>query len=516
MKKIFLVWMAGTILLLNACSKNDSTAEPTPENKDLTILGLVDFVAEFPITATGGWTVEIPADADWLEVDKKIGTGDATLQFKCTKASTGTALQAVVKVILNGRIIHLTVKQEAFYTSAGTSMFGGESYDDIGKILPTADGGYIMVGATASRTGLFNGNPDPGMTEAFAIKFNEAGTVVWKKFYGGNRNDEFSGIAPTKDGGFVIVGRSASNTGAFAGNKGGPDIWVQKIDKDGNPGWMRLFGSTDQDSGGDVLVLDDETIIVSGVGGGNNHDFASTHGGDGDVWIACLDKDGNTKWKKCYGGSDYESGRVKLIPSSDGNFIFSAFTQSTDGDLEGVTGGGEQDGWLCKIDDHSNVLWSKKIGGSGDDVIVAMIPTDDGGALIAGGAGTGNFYGATITDNRDGFVMKVNGEGVRQWSTTVNEGANESFLSLTRYKGNSIAIAGSHYSEAGLDGLLCFMDGTGKKLWTRKIAGNNTDVINNIITLKNNSVVGAGYSTSTGGDIPKNEGDFDIFFHNFR
>lgn len=518
MKKIFIVLMAGTVLLMNACKKDDEHVPQTqePENKELSIPGLVDFTTELTIRSTGAWTVEIPAGVDWLDVDKKSGSGDAVLKFKCTKASTGKILQTVVKVNANGKLISISVTLDPFYNSPVTSMFAGDSYDEINKILATADGGYLVVGTTGSHTGEFTGNPDPNMMEAFVVKFDKVGEVQWKKFFGGNRNDEFSGAAATIDGGYILLGRTASNTGTFDGNKGGRDIWVQKIKANGDAEWMKLFGSTDDESGGDPLVLANGDIYISGVGGGNDGDFSSTHGGEGDIFIACLDKDGNTKWKKCYGGSKYESGRIKLIPATDGNIIFCGFTQSTNGDLQGNTIGGDQDGWICKIDAEGVVKWSKTYGGTGEDVIVSIKGAEDGSVIATGSADHGTFYGTEVQGDGDAFVLKINPEGTRQWSTLVDEGGDESFYQSTSYKGNSIVAVGSIITESGMDALLCFIDGTGKKLWTKKIGGSNLDLINNIATLKNNTVVCGGSSTSNDGQIPQNFGDFDAFFHIFN
>ena len=85
-----------------------------------------------------------------------------------------------------------------------------------------------------------------------------------------------------------------------------------------------------------------------------------------------LDRCGNIIWKKTMGGTGYESAR-DVIETANG-FLILGETNSTDGDV--VAGfGGTKDIWLLQLDFNGNLVWQKRLGGTGLDIgnqIVAL------------------------------------------------------------------------------------------------------------------------------------------------
>lgn len=62
------------------------------------------------------------------------------------------------------------------------------------------------------------------------------GEILWQKTYGGTSYDKASGITPTSDGGFLILG----STSSFG--KGNYDILLIKIDATGEEIWKKTYG----------------------------------------------------------------------------------------------------------------------------------------------------------------------------------------------------------------------------------------------------------------------------------
>jgi hypothetical protein len=60
--------------------------------------------------------------------------------------------------------------------------------------------------------------------------------LEWQKVYGGTYFDDFSAIHETADGGFILGGRSDS------GIDGNYDLWIIRLDTDGNLLWEQSFG----------------------------------------------------------------------------------------------------------------------------------------------------------------------------------------------------------------------------------------------------------------------------------
>lgn len=83
--------------------------------------------------------------------------------------------------------------------------YGGHLYEDARAIVPTLDGGFVMTGLT------LNG-PDPA-GDMYLTKINAAGAVVWTRHYGRPTEDGGNDLLPTSDGGYLIIGHTAFTYG---------------------------------------------------------------------------------------------------------------------------------------------------------------------------------------------------------------------------------------------------------------------------------------------------------------
>ncbi|MEM0356520.1 MAG: hypothetical protein QW465_02085, partial [Candidatus Anstonellales archaeon] len=125
-------------------------------------------------------------------------------------------------------------------------------YDDRGySIIKSDDGGYVIVGRS-----------DQGTNEedVWVIKIDENGDHVWNRtFHGGYGWDEGHSIVKSDDGGYVIVG------GSYQGTTNGEDVWVIKIDENGNHVWNRTFdGGYGWDRGYSIIKSDDGGYVIVG------------------------------------------------------------------------------------------------------------------------------------------------------------------------------------------------------------------------------------------------------------
>jgi hypothetical protein len=124
--------------------------------------------------------------------------------------------------------------------------------------------------------------------------------IEWQRSFGGSNIEFYPTIKQTADGGYYFAGLSHS---CVSGNKtspgitvGGPDIWVVRLDRDGNKLWEQtLGGNRSEDSGVCLQPTRDGGFIVaatspSGVSG--NKTVASF--GDVDFWIIKLGPDALT------------------------------------------------------------------------------------------------------------------------------------------------------------------------------------------------------------------------------
>jgi hypothetical protein len=259
------------------------------------------------------------------------------------------------------------------------------------RIIPAIGGGYLAVGTTIA-TDIPGGK---GGQDAWAVKYDEEGLIVWKKAFGGTAADLFSGVRQTLDGkGYVFYGRTSSNDGDVSGNHGSWDAWVVCTDDTGRIIWQHCYGGAGSDGiyalsdvrGGSRQVLleplDKGGFILSAPMISTDGDVSGIHGLR-DLWVARLDDTGAIKWSKCYGGSgnDYCTGKINVMP--DGGFVIGGGTESNDGDVTGYQGAG--DFWIIKLDSVGTLEWQKTMGGSGiERGYAGACLAPDGGYVLAG------------------------------------------------------------------------------------------------------------------------------------
>lgn len=222
-------------------------------------------------------------------------------------------------------------------------LLGGSLTDLLNSVTTTSDGGYIVTGSTYSNDGDVSGNH--GDRDGWVIKLNSTGNIVWKKLYGGTALDDLGSIIATSDGNYIIVGATQSNNGDVSGNHGFYDGWIIKIDGNGNIIWKKVMGGSGLDGFNSALINSQNELVVIGETQSNDGDVSGFKGGE-DVWIVKLDANGNTLDKKVLGGSDNEAG-LEFIASSDGYFVMIGETGSNNGDVSGNHG--SRDYWVVKF-----------------------------------------------------------------------------------------------------------------------------------------------------------------------
>jgi ribosomal protein S11 len=271
------------------------------------------------------------------------------------------------------------VKTDASGNIIWAKTYGGTSYDWASSAQQTSDGGYIVAGGTRS----FGAGGD----DIFLIKTDASGNIIWAKTYGGTGYDLAYSVQQTSDGGYIVAGVT------WSFGAGGGDIFLIKTDANGNIIWAKTYGGTSDDWASSVQQTSDGGYIVAGV-------TWSFGAGYFDAFLIKTDADGNIIWAKTYGGTDWEEAYY-VQQTSDGGYIVAGWT--------GSFSAGIPDAVLIKTDANGNVSWAKTYGGIGVDVARSVQQTYDGGYIVAGGT---NSFGA----GGDIFLFKADANGNVQWA----------------------------------------------------------------------------------------------------
>jgi hypothetical protein len=286
---------------------------------------------------------------------------------------------------------------------------GGANRDEGKFLIQTSDGGYAITGITNSF--------GAGIEDVYVVKLYANGNLQWTKTIGGPATEAGYSLIQTSDGGYAITGMTTS-FGA-----GEADVYVVKLDANGNLQWTKTIGGESDDWGYSLIQTSDGGYAITGI-------TRSFGAGETDVYVVKLDANGNLQWTKTIGGPAIEEGR-SLIQTSDGGYAIAGYTRSF--------GTGGADVYVVKLDAKGNLQWTKTIGGENEDLGNSLIQTSDGGYAIAGytlSFGAGDW---------DVYVVKLDSTGNLQWTRTIGGPGGEIGHSLIQTSDGGYAIAGRYF-----------------------------------------------------------------------
>ena len=134
----------------------------------------------------------------------------------------------------------------------------------------------------------FSNTNSNGAFDAWIVKVDEKGEIIWQTSIGGKKNDRAYEIVGTKKGEYIFVGQTES-----WGSKG-IDGMVVKIDNSGNPIWRKIIGNEKLDRLYSVVILSNGDLIISGI---TNENYP----GNSDIQVIRMTTDGDLLWRKIYG-----------------------------------------------------------------------------------------------------------------------------------------------------------------------------------------------------------------------
>lgn len=193
-----------------------------------------------------------------------------------------------------------------------------------------------------------------GSYDYWVVKLSEKGAIQWQRLLGGSAWDAGYSVDQTTDGGYVLVGSSASSksgdvTGTNHGVGGSDDIWVVKLDANDATRWQRLLGGDRDDYGESVDTTADGGYVLFGSTYSNRTgQVTGTSRGGQDFWIVKLSDRGRLEWQKLLGGGKNDEGYA-AHQMADGKYILlGASISSAGGDVTETSNGG-WDFWAVKL-----------------------------------------------------------------------------------------------------------------------------------------------------------------------
>jgi uncharacterized repeat protein (TIGR02543 family) len=279
---------------------------------------------------------------------------------------------------------------------------GGSFYDVLMSIAEDNDGNLVAVGHTYSNNkDITDGNN--GGYDTMICKLDSTGEVIWNKTIGGSYNDRLWEVIIDSDGNYVAVGSTNSND--YDIEKSG--ALAIKLDSDGNIIWINSYG--------DYLIYEFDAIIEDNDGNyvligdffGDENSYAGS-----EAFLAKIDKNGELKFLKAYGGSRDETFN-DIIQDSDGNYVAVGRTNSRDYDITDGNNGG-YDALIMKIDVSGNILWHKTYGSTKNDSFKSIVENENNRYVLMG-YGEEELFCFDNDYTPGALVMELNPDGTILW-----------------------------------------------------------------------------------------------------
>jgi len=272
-------------------------------------------------------------------------------------------------------------------------------------------------------------------------------------YYGSGLGGDFTlAMQQTTDGGYIICnGVSASYTA------GDYDMYLVKLDGNGNVAWTRTYGGTGTDYGRCVQQTTDGGYIMTGA-------TSSFGAGGSDVFLVKTDVSGNLQWSKTYGGSGNEDA-ASVQQTADGGYIIIGCSKSSNFNKFSTA---SYFIYVVKTDASGNLSWSNTYEASTNvpNEGLYVQQATDGGYIIDGNiydAGCGNCNGSQ-------FLLKLDAAGNKSWAYTYTHGFGfAGSVQQTADGGFMLSMAADYGLVAHPGDIeLCKTDSMGMGLWTKQ------------------------------------------------
>ncbi len=423
-------------------------------------------------------------------------------------------MKTLKRIIIISQVVVLLISSMAFAQNWQVKLsatFGGANEDVAQDITVTSDKGFIIAGDTKSLLPGYHYDYD-----IYVVKLDYKGDTMWTRCLGGNDTDHAVGVVETDDKGYLIAGYTRSEDEDVVENNGSYDYWLVKLNSDGDTIWTKNYGG----SGYEVLralnKASDGGYIVTGKASSNNIDVSGNNGLE-DIWVLKLNSEGDTIWTRCFGGSNYEEAYT-IVETSDNGFITAGYTKSNNGDVSGIHG--ESDYWVVKMSETGEKMWARCYGGSSYESawVIEEIPADTG-YIVAGKSQSSDGDVQGNHGSYDIWLLMLNASGDTIWTRNMGGSNEEEPMSIQFDTDTTFILVGTTSSDDGdvndnignRDYWLIKFNISGDTLWTKCLGGTSADYAYSGELISKNSIILAGKSQSNDFDVPANSGNYDFW-----
>jgi hypothetical protein len=397
-----------------------------------------------------------------------------------------------------------------------------------------------------------------GGADIFVQKQSANGNLLWAESMGGTQGDYGYSISVDNMGNVYVTGYYSRTVDFNPGpgtfnltSAGQADVFILKLDTDGNFIWAKSIGGTGIDWGYSIAVDASGNVYPTGYFEGTADldpgpaAFNLTSAGT-DVFVLKLDSSGNLVWAKNMGGTGYNVARSIALDLHENIYMSGYYSGTSDFDpglsTVSLTSTGSNDFFVLKLDTLGNLIWAKSIGGLGDDRSNSMAVDSSGSVYLTGYySGTVDFdlgldtFNLSASGYYDIFILKMDVDGIFKWVKSAGSAIySEEGLSIAVDVSRNVYTTGYfrgtvdfdpgpaevylNSSSGSFDIFVQKLDNSGNLVWAESFGGIYLDECFSIAVDTSENVYTTGTFSGTADFDPgintsylASAGDYDIF-----
>ncbi len=290
--------------------------------------------------------------------------------------------------------------------------YGGSDADYRGQFELL--GSDLLVLATSNSSNDGNKITDnKGIGDYWLFSIDSEGDYLWQQGFGSDGADKTLGLK-VNNSSIYIFGESngGQNGDKSEPSFGLSDVWMIRTDLTGNIIWDKTIGGDSYDVGiVGFSILNNTLFLPMNSGSGVSGNRTLPRKGSSDIWVVKVNFDGQIIDQFNFGGDDFDgTSRICVL----NNNIFIAGNSQSDASIDKTEDSkGFSDMWLLYFDYYGTLLWQKTIGGNFTDASGSVVVSND--TLVIAGSSASVISGDKTVPNFgdwDGWIIQLDIESL--------------------------------------------------------------------------------------------------------
>lgn len=331
----------------------------------------------------------------------------------------------------------------------------------------------LSFAATATKPALYLASEGIGTAELRKLDISGADPATVFKAPIDDDGSNLNVKTQTRDaqGNIFVVGTTSANQGTSQINQAAShDVMIRKYDSAGNLLWSKLLGATDKADGLAVATDSKGAVVVAGQITGKLGTAVSAGGLDS--YVVKISAAGEEVFARQIGSALDDGATALTVGPDDAIYVGGTVKGRMTG---AAASNGGADGYVVKFNATGTRQYTRQFGGAGDEKVSALAITDSGDLVVAS------------NDGGQGTIRKFSSADATSaaiWTQSIGDLAGGGNIAGLAVEGNQIYLAGSTANPGlnGWSGIVTAHSGGGQDGFVARLDDNGASVSTGMVT----------------------------------